>query len=58
MSDIYQYEKAILLTREPVDAALAEFNRRYKGHRGFAPDSAFLEGESESILTNLIKYPP
>ena len=49
-----KYDRAILLIRDPFDAFLAEFHRRYSNsHTGFAPIEKFHEPCVKSMCQNV-----
>ncbi|XP_076336830.1 WSCD family member GA21586-like [Tachypleus tridentatus] len=50
-----KFHKAILLVREPSRALLAEFNRRFGGHLGYAPQRMFFKSQKKEWQTFLEK---
>lgn len=48
-----KYHKAVLLIREPKEALLAEFNRRYGGHLGHANKSNFKKDWTRFLLDEI-----
>ncbi|KAI8504848.1 WSC domain-containing protein 1 [Branchiostoma belcheri] len=62
------FDKTILMVRDPYDAILAEFNRHYGGHNGFAARARyksqawrdFVEGKSQTwsnTFLDWLKFP-
>lgn len=53
--EIESFDSSILMIRNPYKALMAEFNRKYGGHIGFA-SQAHWKGKGETEFTEVIYY--